>query len=204
MSGDSGNIIEYRHLSRKIGVVGEASKRRLERNAKDADALASLGYNVERNLHRNGAFFAVIGNHPDHEVEVGRIFAENGFAFTLDKEGNAHVKIKGRTYTLPSSDGHVEGFTHEIYALKGKPSATTVANAISHSYKTFKPDTSKSIQADIAITITPKGSQYRKNHIKEGVDEYKRRLAQGETKARPLLYLHVNESTRAIYQWRIK
>ena len=190
--------------SRQVSANGVASARRIARNQAEADKLEREGYTVERNLHKNGAYFAKIGQHHAHETEVGRIFAENGFAFTLDREGNAKIKINDRTLTLPSSDGHVEGFTHEIYKLSGKPDPRTVAEAIKHSRKKFKPDERKTIQSDVAISIAPKGSQYNRFHIRDGVTEYKRQVRDGETKARPLLYLHVNETTRSIYRWNIK
>lgn len=194
--------------SRQVRAGDTASERRIRHNAEEADKLERQGYIVERNLHKNGAFFAVIGNHHDHEISVGRIFAENGISFTLEREGNAKIRVNGRTYILPASDGRIVGrlndYTHEIAALEGKPDARTVANAISHSLKPFVPDKSKTIQADIAITIAPKGSQYHRGDIANGVKEYKRRVAEGETKARPKLYLHVNEETRSIYRWRIK
>ena len=187
----------------RICAKGEASRRRVVRNNRDADELERQGYSVERDKHRNGAYFAVIGNHLEHEKEVGRIFAENGFSFTLDREGNVKVRIKGRLYTLPSVDGRVEGFTHEIAALRGEPDPRTVARAISHSHKSFVHDQSKSVQADIAITIAPLGSKYKMEHIIDGISEYVRQAAEGESKAKPLLYLHVEEDARAIYRWRI-
>ena len=153
----------------RIRAIGVASRRRIERNTREADELEAQGYDVERNMHRNGAYFAVIGNHQEHEKEVGHIFAENGFSFTLDREGNAKVRINGRLFTLPSVDGRVEGFTHEIAALQGEPDGRTVARAISHSHKPFVYDQSKSIQADIAITIAPMGSKYSREHITAGV-----------------------------------
>lgn len=190
--------------SRQVSANGVASARRIARNQAEADKLEREGYTVVRNLHKNGAYFAEIGQHHAHETEVGRIFAENGFAFTLDREGNAKVKINDRTLTLPSSDGRVEGFTHEIYKLSGEPNIQKVVDSIKHSYKLFKADRRRSIQSDIAISIAPKGSKYTKSHIREGVKEYKRQLNAGEAIARPLLYLHVNESTRSIYRWRLE
>ena len=174
------------------------------RNANDADRLERDGYKVERDKHPNGAYFAIIGDHPEHEIEVGRIFAENGFAFTLDREGNAKVKIRGQQYKLPSPDGHAEGFTHEIYALNGEPNESRVADAIKHSYKPFKHDRKYDVQSNIAITISPIGSKYKHEHLARGVNEYKRQRAEGETKAKPLLYLHVDEASRKIYRWDIK
>ena len=165
-----------KYQTKSLSAIGEASRRRIERNLHDADELEAQGYTIERGMHRNGAFFAVIGDHPDHEKEVGRIFAENGFSFTLDREGNVKVRINGRLYTLPSVDGHVEGFTHEIAALQGEPSERTIARAIIHSHKIFKPDRSSSVQADISITVAPKGSKYKKEVIAAGVREYMRQV----------------------------
>ena len=190
--------------SRRISASTSVKDRRRKRNAQDADELERQGYIVERNKHPNGAYFAQIGKHPEHEQNVGRIFAENGFAFTLDKEGNGKVKINGRLYILPSPDGRVEGFTHEIYALNGKPNPQKVADAIKHSYKPFRFEDAKSVQSEIAISVAPIGSKYNRRHISDGVKEYKRQVAEGETKAMPLLYLHVNETTRSIYRWSIK
>lgn len=189
----------------RVKAMGKASKRRVIRNCREADELEAQGYVVEREKHSNGAYFAVIGDHQEHEKEVGRIFAENGFSFTLDREGNAKVRMpNGRLFTLPSVDGRVEGFTHEIYTLNGKPNPLTVAHGIKHSFKPFVFDSKKDVQADIAITFTPNGSEYMKQDIKEGVEEYKRQFLNGETKAMPLVYLHVNEPTRSIYRWNIK
>ena len=200
MDSDCRDIYQTKSLS----AMGEASRRRIERNSHDADELEAQGYTVERGMHRNGAYFAVIGDHPDHEKEVGRIFAENGFSFTLDREGNAKIKMpNGRTFTLPSYDGRVEGFTHEIYALEGTPNPQAVARGIKHSYKPFVYSPSNSIQADVAITFAPRGSEYRKRDIMEGVTEFNRQYLSGETKARPLVYLHVNGTTRIIYHWDI-
>ena len=190
--------------SMSISASRDVSSRRVLRNAADADKLERDGYKVERNKHPNGAYFAVIGNHPAHELEVGRIFAENGFAFTLDREGNAKVKIKGQQYKLPSSDGHTEGFTHEIYALNGEPNGGRVADAIKHSFKPFKYDRRHDVQSDIAITISQIGGKYQREHLAAGVAEFKRQRTEEETSARPLLYLHVDESTRKVYWWDIK
>lgn len=188
----------------RVSASANASARRIGRNNSDADRLERDGYTVERDKHPNGAYFAVIGDHHAHELEVGRIFAENGFAFTLDREGKAMIKINGRRYTLPSPDGRVEGFTHEIYALNSRPNSQRVVDAITHSHKPFRYDERKSVQSDIAISITPKGSKYTRHDLADGVVEYKRQVSKNETKARPLLYLHVDESTRKIYRWDIK
>lgn len=110
----------------------------------------------------------------------------------------------GRLFTLPSCDGHVESYTHEIYTLNGKPNPQTVAHGIKHSFKPFVFDSKKDIQADVAITYTPNNSEYKKHDIYLGVEEYRRQYQNGETKARPLVYLHVNEATRSIYHWSIK
>ena len=65
-------------------------------------------------------------------------------------------------------------------------------------------DTKHSVQAEVSVTFSPIGSEYDEQIIADGVEEYKRQLMGGETKATPLLYLHVNESERAIYHWKIK
>lgn len=189
---------------RKIRASGQFSERRKLRNECEATQLQADGYVVERGGHPNGAYFAFIGNHQEHEKTVGRIFAENGFSFTLDREGNSRIRIKGRLYTLPSVDGHIEGYTHEIAGLQGEPDARTVARAIGHSHKSFVHDKQKSVQADIAITIAPKGSMYSTNSIVEGVKEFRRQVAEGETKATPLVYLHVDETRLEITKWDIK
>lgn len=194
--------------SMRISASRNASERRIARNNAEADQLEQDGYWVERNIHPNGAYFAVIGEHPSHELEVGRIFAENGISLTLDREGMT-ARIKGRRYILPSPDGHLggvpkKGLTHEIYKLGGKPDARTVAEAIKHTYKPFRPDPSKSVRSEVAITISPVGSQYHKEDIADGIAEYKRQVKAGETTATPRLYLHVDEERRKIYKWDIK
>lgn len=202
------NNAEIAVNSMSISASRNVSSRRVMRNAIEADELEREGYKVERNKHPNGAYFAVYGKHPGHELEVGRIFAENGISLTLDREGMT-AKINGKTYILPSPDGHLggvpkKGLTHEIYKLGGKPDARTVAEAIKHTYKPFRPDPSKSVRSEVAITISPIGSQYRKENIADGVAEYKRQVSAGETTATPRLYLHVDESRRKIYKWDIK
>lgn len=192
--------------STQVRAGSNASSRRLARNDREAKELELNGYRVEKNKHSNGAYFAVIGNtHKEHELEVGKIFAENGFSFTLDREGTAKIKLKdGRRFTLPSPDGRVEGFTHEIHALNGSPNPQSVARGIKHSYKPVVHDMSKSLQSSVAITFTPKGSSYHRRDIADGVKEYKRQKANGETNAKPLIYLHVDEDTRKVYYWSIK
>lgn len=198
---EGGNLYYGRH----VRVESPASQRRKERNAKEADELERQGYKVERNLHENGAYLAVIGNsHKPHEIEVGRIFAENGFTFTLDRETVKITMKNGQSFTLPAGDGRVEGFTHEISALNGAPDPRNVTDAIKHSRKVFKRDRSKVVQSSVAITVAPKGSGIKKEHIYEGVQEYKRQVRDGQTQAKPIMYLHVNEATRAIYYWDIK
>ena len=106
---------------------------------------------------------------------------------------------------MPSPDGIADNsFTHEIMALEGKPSADKVAEGIKHSFKVWKQDRSKSVQADIAITFTPKGTLYQREDIEAGVKELKRQLREGQTMARPLVYLHVDEKSREIYYRNIK
>ena len=189
---------------RKIKASSLFSERRRQRNLCEADQLREKGYIVEWCGHPNGAYFAFVGNHPEHEKTVGRIFAENGFSFTLEREGRGKVRINGKLYTLPSPDGRVEGFTHEIYALRGEPNIQKVVDAITHSRKAFFNDMSKTIQSEIAISIAPIGSRYNLAYISKGVNEYIRRITNGETKARPLAYLHVDETIRTVYGWKIK
>ena len=194
-----------KYQTKSLSAIGEASRRRIERNSHDADELEAQGYTVERGMHRNGAFFAVIGTtHKEHEKEVGRIFAENGFSFTLDRE-DVRIKLRtGEIITLPSVDGRVEGFTHEISALNGQPDARNVTDAIKHSRKVSKRNRKIVVQADVVITIAQNDSGFNKAIIKEGVDEYKRLVREGQTSAKPIIYLHVNETTRTIYYWNIK
>ncbi len=200
-----GDISHSCSLGVKVLLTGRWSRRRMERHAREADELESKGYIVERDKHPNGAYFAVIGNHLPHEKEVGRIFAEHGFAFILEKEGNLKVRLpNGRQFTLPSCDGHIEGFTHEIYTLNGKPNPQTVAHGIKHSFKPFVFDSQRDVQADMAITYTPNSSMYKMSDIQNGVEEYLRQYLNGETKARPLVYFHVNQANREIYRWKLK
>ena len=189
---------------RKIRASGQFSERRKFRKECEATQLQADGYVVERGGHPNGAYFAFIGNHQEHEKTVGRIFAENGFSFTLDREGNEKVRINGRLYTLPSSDGHVEGFSHEIYGFEKAPSPQKVSDAIKHSRKVFEADRKRTLQSDIAISIADKGSDCNLWQIEEGVKEYIRQFTNGEAQAKPLLYLHVDETSRSIYRWSIK
>lgn len=191
-------------FSMRVRASMNANDKRIERNRKDANRHETNGYNVERDLHPNGAFFAIIGEHPAHEVEVGKIMAENGLAFTLDKEGTTIKLPNGRRYKIPTPDGHIEGHTHEIYALNGSPSPRTVAEAIKHSHKTFRPDLRHSVQSEVAISAAPKGSGYKAFHIAEGVREYKRQVREGETAAKPRIYLHVDMTTRSVYYWSLK
>jgi hypothetical protein len=186
--------------------AGEPSPRRISDNHREANRLEKEGYSVERDLHKNGAYFAVIGEHKEHEITVGKILAENGISVSLDREGNVFFKLPdGRRMKLPTPDGHIErDFTHEIYALQGEPNIQTVADGIAHSYKLFRANPSKSIQSDIAITFTPLGSHYRREDIDAGVEEFIRRVSEGETKANPLVYLHIDEGNRKVYTRRIK
>lgn len=136
----------------------------------------------------------------------GEIFAENGLSFTLEKDGGVKIRLRdGRSLEMPSPDGIVDNsFTHEIMALQGKPSADKVAEGIKHSFKVWKQDKKQRIQADIAITFTPKGTKYHREDIDAGVKEYKRQVKDGQTEAKPLIYLHVDEGHREIYYRNIK
>lgn len=189
---------------RKIKASNQFSQRRRLRNMTEAVQLEEEGYIVEQCGHPNGAYFSFIGNHPEHEKTAGRIIAENGFSLTLDREGRGKIRINGKLFTLPSPDGKVEGFTHEIYALRGEPNNQKVVDAITHSRKAFFNDMSKTIQSDVAISIAPADSKYGNTHIANGVKEYLRKVEHGETKAKPLIYLHVNELERSVYWWNIK
>lgn len=188
-------------------VSASASSRRIARNNAEADRLELQGYDVTRNMHPNGAYSAIIGEHKDHEISVANILAENGFATTLDKEGTAHITLpNGQTFTLPSSDGKVEGFSMEIAALQGNPSAGKVADGIAHSFKAFKVQKGHNLQSEIAITITPQGagSKFNRTHIDDGVREFRRRVREGETSARPLAYLHIDENLRKVWYREVK
>lgn len=187
----------------KENIEAPYSEKRLERNKKDAEKLKQGGYDVEEMLNPNGAYLAIASGakHYEHEIAVGHILAENGFAATLEAEGNMKIKLKdGRTVTAPAPDGKVEGFAHEISALNDKPSVKKVAEAIAHSYKPNKAG-GKPVQADVAITITTeaRGGLYNRSHINQGVAEFKRMVTEGETKAKPLAYLHVDEKSRKVY-----
>ena len=183
------------------------SARRKAKNEADANALEGQGYNVTRDLHENGAYAAIIGNHKEHEIAVVNILAENGFASTLDKEGNLKIKLKnGREFTLPSGDGRVEDFTMEIAALTGNASAGKVADGIAHSFKAFNPVKGHDVQSNIAITITPKGtgSRFSRFDIDNGVREFRRRVRENETSARPIAYLHIDENLRKVWYRSVK
>lgn len=191
-------------FSMRVKASLNVNPKRVERNNKEANVYASEGYLVERNLHPNGAFFAVIGNHHAHEIEVGRIMAENGLSFTLDREGTTIKLPNGKRYKIPTPDGHIEGHTHEIYAFRGNPDPRTVVEAIRHSRKAFRPDSRRNIQSEVAISLAPKGSGYKASHISSGVSEYKRQVRTGEATAKPRIYLHVDETTRSVYYWSLK
>lgn len=180
------------------------SEYRKMRNDREVTQLQLDGYTIEKWGHPNGAYFAFIGAHPEHEKTVGRIFAENGFSFTLDKEGDTKIRINGRLYTLPSSDGHVEGFSHEIYGFEKIPSPQKVVDAIKHSRKIFQADRKRTLQSDIAISIARKESGCNLCHIADGVREYIRQFQYEEAQAKPLLYLHVDEANRTISYWKLK
>lgn len=192
-------------FSVQVSASRSASLRRIERNKREAKELALNGYNVEQNLHNNGAYFATKGkSHVEHEKEVGRIFAENGFSFTLDTEKAKMTLPNGETFFLPSVDGRVHGFTHEISALNGTPDPRNVTDAITHSRKVSKKRRDVVVQANIAITFSPIGSGITREHIAKGVKEYRRLIKEGQTKAKPIMYLHVDEANRKVYYWDIK
>lgn len=205
MSKPQGNTRNNPHFAREIKATVTASKRRIKKNHDEADELERQGYHVERDLHKNGAYFAEIGReHHEHERNIGRIFAENGLSFTLDREGAMVQMPDGRKLRLPVTDGTIENtLTHEIYRLGGKPNPMTVVEGIKHSYKVFNADRSKSVQADVAITSAPPNSKFTRREIDDGVTEVKRQIANGEMKAHPRFYLHVNENDRKIYYRRL-
>lgn len=183
------------------------SSKRKARNEAEADRLEKAGYWVRRNMHANGAFAAVIGKHEKHEIDVVTILAENGLAASLDLEGNLTIKNRrGQTFTLPSCDGNVESFTMEISALTGNPSAGKVADAIAHSFKAFRPIKGFDIQACVSITITPNesGQKFNMKLIDDGVKEFRRRICAGETSARPLIYLHIDEDSRKVWYREVR
>lgn len=178
-------------------------------NLKLAAEYKKKGYEVISDKYPNNAFLAIFkGTNPHNEYErtVGKIFAENGISFTLEKDGGIKIRLKdGRTLQMPSPDGIIDNsFTHEIMSLEGKPSADKVAEGIKHSFKVWKQNRTKSVQADVAITFTPKGTLYNRHDIAAGVKEYKRQVAEGQTVAKPLIYLHVDEGNREIYYRSIK
>lgn len=174
--------------------------RRAERNLKDSEALRKNGYDVfTADAYPNNAYYAIEkgSSHKKHERDVCEIAAENGLSCTLDKEGTVKVRLKdGRTYIAKSLDGTIEKFTQEIMALNGKPDVGKVVEAIEHSFKENKLGKK---QATIAISITPVGSSYTTKDILSGVAEFKRKVANGETAARPRAYLHIDTKTRKIY-----
>lgn len=200
MGKGAGGTRENPHYAKEVK-IGKGSERRLSDNRRSANWHEKQGYKVERDLHENGAFLAVLGKkHDSGEIEIGRIFAENGMSFALGGEGATIIMPDGRKLRLPYGDGTVEKtFTHEIYRLNGTPNTMTVANGIKHSFKVFSADRTKSFQADVAITATPKGSLYNRHHIDAGVTEYIRQVNAGETQAKPLIYLHVDMGTRKVY-----
>lgn len=205
MAKGPGGTKENPHYAIEVR-AGKGSPRRLSDNHRVANNLERQGYEVERDLHENGAYLAVLGKkHDAGEIEIGRIFAESGMSFTLGGEGASIVMPDGRKLRLPYGDGLLENdFTHEIYRLNGSPNPATVADGIKHSFKVFSADRSKTFQADVAITATPKGSAYHKEHIDAGVTEYIRQMNAGEAVARPLIYLHVDMGERKVYYRRIK
>lgn len=195
-------VISYR------GSTRQDSPRNI-RNQKLAQEYRDKGYKVISNNYPNNAFAAIYQGtnpHKEHEITVATIFAENGISCTLEKDGGVTMRFRnGQQLELPSLDGILDNsFSHEIMALSGKPSVSKVADGIKHSFKAWKHDRSKRVQADVAITFTPKGSQYHRSYFDEGVKEYKRQVREGETEAKPLIYLHVDETNRKIYYRNIK
>lgn len=179
--------------------------RRSARNLAEAEALRKLGYEVyTSDEYPNDAFYAIEkgSKHYEHEKIVCEIAAENGLNMTLEKDGTVKVRLKnGTTLRAKSLDGTIEKFTQEIAALKGIPDVSKVSEAIEHS---LKKNAVSEKQADVAITITPAGSKYKTSDILAGVEEYKRKLRTGETKAKPMVHIHMDAQTRKIYVNKLK
>ena len=185
------------------------STRRYESNQREASRYASMGYEVKKNMHPNGAFFASKDGkvkHDEWEKGIGEVFAENGISFTLEPDGTAKIKLKDNTTIFyPALDGKTEGFTHEIMGLRGKKADVgKIVEGIKHSRKPIRDGRSKALQADVAITYTLEGSPYHRNHMDEAAKEYKRQYSSGETLARPLIWLNVDLPKRKIYYRSIK
>lgn len=194
-------VISFRGSTRQ-------SSPRMIRNLRLAQEYRDKGYKVIANNYPNNAFAAIYQGtnpHTEYEITVAKIFAENGISITLEKDGINIRLTDGTMLQMPSPDGLLDNtFSHEIMALSGKPDVSKVADGIKHSFKVWKKDRAKFVQADVAITFTPKGSEYHRKDIDAGVKEYKRQVKEGETKAKPLIYLHVDEGHREIYYRNIK
>lgn len=120
----------------------------------------------------------------------------------LEAEGRIKVAGKnGRLLTKTSLDGQFMNLSQEIMALKGAPYVNKVADAIAHS---LKKNAVSEAQANIAISFTPKGSKYHTDTILGGVNEFIRRAKNGETKASPIAYIHIDEASRKMYFHKIK
>lgn len=189
--------------------VTHFSSRRYEGNQREANRLMSEGYEVKRNMHENGAFFALKDGkvkHDEWERTLGEIFAENGLSFTLEPDGTSKIKLKNNTTIfLPALDGKVESLSHEIMGLRGKKADVgKVVEGIKHSRKPLKDGSGKVLQADVAITYTIEGSPYHRTHMDSAAKEYKRQYSEGETDARPLIWLNVDLPNRKIYYRSIK
>lgn len=182
------------------------NEKRIKRNQRDADKREIGGFRVERNLHPNGAYFAVYGDtHNEKEITVARIFAENGISMSLGPEGASMRLPSGDMHTFPSFDGKIQRIlSHEIRSVEGKPNVKKVVKTLIHSYKEDNQVPSATKQADVAISFSPKGHSLSPTTIARGVKEYKKGVKNGKIKARPLMYFHVDEGTRSVYYWSLK
>ncbi len=204
------------HIFMKVvSVSRKPSERRKNENLRLRNEYAKTMI-VEDLGHPNGAFFAYdpqrkneVGK--EHELTAGRIVAKNGLYITLDKEGKVKIQIPGRSgMRIPSGDGVVQGFSHDIYGFKSHIDKSEyhkviskVITGITHSYKPFRPDLSKSFQADVALTIATKDSNLTIEDINNGVAEFIRGKQNNEYFASPKLYIHVSEADGKVYYFKI-
>ena len=197
MNGEGIDI--YSHTVR----VGKGSDRRRQLNSDRKRDYEKRGYTIEDGNHPNGAFFAYKGKQKeDHEMEVGRVCAENGLTLILEPEGNTFVRLpSGARIIVSSLDGTIEGVTQEIMALKSeRPSGEKVLEGIEHSLKQTKQlPRSYDKQAQVAITVAPIGSKFTKEHIDEGVRLYREKVMNGTEEAKPRFYIHVDLASRKIW-----
>jgi len=202
-------------MSKKIVYASPAVTRkdnpRVRRNDKLANQYRNDGYEVHSGGHNNHAFWAVKDGkvkHTDDEREAVKICAENGLSAVLEPEGIVKITLpNGHKLQVPSADGFVHNLSKlsiEIMAMRKQDKVKCVVEAIKHSYKPFPADMSKSVQADIAVSFAPEESGFHREDIDNGVAEFKRQVRDGETTARPLIYLHIDEENRKVYYRNIK